>query len=65
MEMILAFVKPHRLVDVIVALHPIEGLTGMSTSTIQGFGRDRTSSGGETEIALETSPHVRLEIVCR
>jgi len=67
MNMIVAFIKPHRLDDVVFALHQIEGLTGVSTSTIDGFGRDRTRSPsvGETEVALETSPHARLEIVCR
>ena len=67
MKMILAFIKPHRLDDVIVALHAIEGLTGVSTSTIHGFGRDRTqsSSDGKTGVTLETSPHTKLEIVCR
>jgi nitrogen regulatory protein PII len=67
MKMILAFIKPLMLDEVMFALHGIEGLTGVSTSTIHGFGRDRTGppSEGKTEVALETSPHARLEIVCR
>lgn len=67
MKMVLAFIKPHRLDDVVVALHRIEGLTGVSTSTIHGFGRDRTRSpsDGETEVSLDMSPHARLEVVCR
>src|SRR3546814_7333845 len=41
MKMIVAFIKPHLVVDVVLALQNVEGLTGLSLSEIHGFGRGR------------------------
>ncbi len=64
--MILAFIKPHKLDDVMLALHRIEGLTGASASDVRGFGRDRSrdEQKGQPEVSMNVSPHVKLEIVC-
>lgn len=44
MEMVIAFIKPHKFDDVMLALHKIDGLTGASASDVRGFGRDRPKS---------------------
>lgn len=42
MKMLIAFIKPNKLDEVMLALHKIEGLTGASSSEVHGFGRDRS-----------------------
>jgi nitrogen regulatory protein PII len=66
MKTVIAFIKPNKFDDVMLAVHKIEGLTGASSSKVHGFGRDRSRHvpGGETEISLDFQPHIRLEIVC-
>ena len=41
MKEIKAYIKPHMLSKVTRALQKIEGLTGMSVTDVQGFGRGR------------------------
>ncbi|HEW78475.1 MAG TPA: P-II family nitrogen regulator [Phycisphaerales bacterium] len=66
MKMILAFIKHRKFDDVMLALHKIEGLSGASSSNIQGFGSDcsRHGSEEEPEISMCVQPHIRLEIAC-
>jgi nitrogen regulatory protein PII len=66
MKMILAFIKHRKFDDVMLALHKIEGLSGASSSDIQGFGRDRSREGSEEEpgVSMAVQPHIRLEIAC-
>ncbi len=66
MKMILAFIKHRKFDDVMLALHQIEGLSGASSSNIQGFGRDRSRHGPEEqpEVSMGVQPHIRLEIAC-
>lgn len=66
MKMILAFIKHRKFDDVMLALHKIEGLSGTSSSNIQGFGRDRSRHGSEEEpeISMGVQPHIRIEIAC-
>ncbi|HML73197.1 MAG TPA: P-II family nitrogen regulator [Anaerohalosphaeraceae bacterium] len=67
MKMVIAFIKKNKFDDVMLALHKIEGLTGASSSEVHGFGRDRSSPAVEqkSEISLDFTPHIRLEIACR
>lgn len=62
MKTIVAFIKPHKLDDVMLALHKINGLTGASACEVHGFGRDR--SLGDQEMSLEMKPHIRIDIAC-
>ena len=39
-----AYIKPHKFSDVTLALHKVEGLTGMSVSDMRGF-RARACEG--------------------
>lgn len=66
MKLIIAFIKPHRLEDVTLALHQIDGLSGVSISEIRGFGRGRAKDAPDriTANAIEYMPRVRLEIAC-
>lgn len=66
MKMVIALIKPNKFNDVMLALHKIEGLTGASSSEIQGFGLDRSRNAPEQkpEISLDFKPHIRLEMAC-
>ena len=66
MKMISAFIKPHKLMDVTLALHRIDGLSGASTSEVRGFGRGRAKDAPDKIIheTLDYLPRVRLEIAC-
>jgi nitrogen regulatory protein PII len=71
MKEIKAFIKPHKLDDVTIALHKIKGLTGMSVSDIKGFGRGRGKNQNdpvgpeENHLSFQHKPFVRIEIICR
>lgn len=43
MKKIEAFLKSHRLDDVLLALHRVEGLTGVTVTNAEGFGRGRNT----------------------
>lgn len=68
MKQIIAIIKPHMLAKVTTALKNLAGLTGMSVSQVQGFGRGR---GGNAAVRFSEdlvnyySPRVRIEIFCR
>jgi nitrogen regulatory protein PII len=67
MKMITAYIKPNMLSKVAMALHDVEGLTGLSVTKIQGFGRSR-AKGSENRIIenlVEYVPHMKIEIFCR
>jgi len=64
MNMIVAFIKPHKFDDVMLALHKIEGLSGVSSSDIRGFGRDERTPDQNPEISMDVVQHIRLEIAC-
>jgi len=61
MKRIVAFIKPHKLQAVTLALHKVGGMTGMSVTDGRGFGRLPLR---EPDKIFDFAPHVRLEIVC-
>jgi nitrogen regulatory protein PII len=66
-KQIIAYIKPHMLSKVAMSLHNLEGLTGLSVTKIQGFGRSR-AKGAENRIIenlVEYVPHLKIEIFCR
>jgi len=67
MKAIIAYIQPHKLQSVTLALHHVEGLSGVSVSDVRGFGRGRGNGNMHTikEGPADFIPHVRLEIVCR
>lgn len=67
MKEVKAYVKPDKLSDVTLALHEVEGLTGMSIIDVRGFGRQRPEGEHhrlEDEL-VDYVPHVKIEIMCR
>jgi nitrogen regulatory protein PII len=67
MKEIKAYIKPHKLSSVTLALQQIEGLGGMSISNVRGFGRGRAKNAPDriTEDFLHYIPRIKIEIVCR
>jgi nitrogen regulatory protein PII len=66
MKKIEAYIKSHRMIEVVEELHTIEGLTGVSINEIKGFGRTR-DDGEHVRIvdnAVNWEPHVKMEIFC-
>ena len=66
MKLIIAFIKPHKLPEVTLALHSFDGLSGASISEIKGFGRGRAKEAPDKvqHEMIDYLPHVRLEIAC-
>jgi nitrogen regulatory protein PII len=66
MQEIKAYIKPHKLSEVTLALRKIAGLSGMSVSDVRSFGRGGAALGPErlAEDVLDFLPGVRLEIIC-
>ena len=67
MKQISAYIKPHMLSKVAMALNTLEGLTGLTVSSVQGFGRSRAKGARNriVEDLVEYVPHVKLEIFCQ
>ncbi len=67
MKEIKAYVKPHKLPNVTLALQHIDGLSGISISNIRGFGRSRAKNAPDriVEDLLNYIPRIKIEIVCR
>jgi len=63
MKEIKAYIKKHKLDEVIRALRKIEGLTGMSVIDSCGYGVGWGGVRGEEQI--DCRPGIKVEIVCR
>ena len=61
MKKITAYVKNHMLSKVTLALHKIDGLSGVSVSDVRGFGRSNGEKGSDY---VDYTPHTRIEIAC-
>ena len=65
MKLVVAIVKPHRLDEIKEALRGI-GVDGLTTSEVEGFGRQR----GHTEVyrgaeyQVDFVPKVKVEVLC-
>ena len=65
MKLVVAIVKPHRLVEVKEALQDL-GVNGLTTTDVEGFGRQR----GHTEIyrgaeyRVDFVPKVKVDVLC-
>lgn len=67
MKEIKAYIKPHKVGAVTLALHGVEGLTGMSLTEVRGFGRSKARNVPHRadEDIVDYVPHVKIEIICR
>ncbi len=63
---ILAFIKPHKLADVTLALRKLEGLTGMTVTDVRGFGRTRAEGAGEIipDDVADFVRKTRIDVIC-
>ena len=66
MKQITAYIKPHKLSDVTLALHQVEGLSGMSVTEGKGFGRGKAKESKHSiqDDLIDYITHARIEIVC-
>jgi len=66
MKEIKAYIKPHMLANVVMSLKDIDGLTGLTVTKVQGFGRTRGKDARHrmVEDLIDYVPHVRIEIIC-
>jgi nitrogen regulatory protein PII len=66
MKKIEAYIKPHKLSAVVMALQKVNGFGGMSVVEVKGFGRREPISAPRTRIddLIDFSPYVRIEIFC-
>ena len=66
MKEIKAYIKPHKLPKVTLALHKVSGLSGMSVMDVRGFGRGRAKDAPHriVEDLVDYIPHVKIEIIC-
>ena len=63
MKEIKAYIKKHKLDDVIRSLRKIEGLTGVSLIDNCGYGIGWGGTKGDEQI--DCRPGVKVEIICR
>ena len=66
MKKIEAYIKPHRLTEVTMALQRVEGLRGVSVLAVRGFGRKEDSGSHHLGIddLKDFSEHTKIEIFC-
>ena len=67
MKEIKAYIRPHKLSEVTLALHQVKGLSGMSVTDVRGFGHTRSVDAHHRIIddLEDYAPHVKIEIVCQ
>ena len=66
MKEVRAYIKDHKLSATTLALHKIEGLTGMTVSDVRGIGRGmRAHDHRRGEEIADHLPRVRIEVFCR
>jgi nitrogen regulatory protein PII len=66
MKKIEAYIKPHKLADVTMALQKIKGLRGMSVLSVRGFGcRDcKDKQCRKIDDLMDFSEHTKIELFC-
>lgn len=66
MKEIKAFIQPFKLDAVKLALSSVSGLTGLTCSRVEGYGRTRGATGKAPFNGPEVRfvPYVQIEVVC-
>jgi len=66
MKQVIAYIKPHKLDNVMLALHKIDQLTGLSVLEIRGCGHSHKSSTDKLfdQDNLCLVSRLKLEIIC-
>ncbi|AMV70614.1 nitrogen regulatory protein P-II [Desulfuromonas sp. DDH964] len=65
MKEVKAYIKRHKLNEVILALRKVEGLTGVSILSMQGVGKGWHDRDADLDVFANRPPGVKLEICCR
>ena len=67
MKHVIAYIKPHKLNDVNLALHRIEGLTGITVLDVKGCGRSKCADEPHflEDDLVDYIRHVKIELFCR
>jgi len=67
MKHIIAYIKPHKLSDVNMALHKIKELTGITIIDVRGCGRGKCTTDRRSieDDLIDHIPHVKIEIFCQ
>ena len=66
MKKVEAFVQPHRLDKVTLAMHHVEGVTGMSVCEVRGWGHGKklATAQSHADQICAFKPHTKVEVVC-
>ena len=66
MNKIEAYIKPHKVSDVTMALQKLEGLPCMSVTDVRGFGRraERDAPHPSIDDLMDFAAYARIEIFC-
>ena len=66
MKEIEAYIKPHKLLDVAMALQKVQRLRGMSVIEVKGFGRRNGKDVRHSVVSdlLDFANYVKIEIFC-
>ncbi len=66
MKHIIAYIKPHKLNNVSMALHKIEGLSGMTVLDVRGCGRKlcKDEPHSVEEDLYDFVKHIKIEVFC-
>ncbi len=66
MKHIIAYIKPHKLNNVTMALHEIKGLSGMTILDVRGCGRGASQDKPHSieEEIYDFVKHIKLEVFC-
>jgi nitrogen regulatory protein PII len=66
MKQVIAYIKPHRLAEVTLALQKIQDLRGMSVTNVRGFGRrDEQNIPCSLDDLMDFAPYTKIEIFCK
>ena len=65
MKEVRAYIKTHKLGEVTMALHHVEGFSGMTVVDARGCGRGHAHGRHETaEDAVDHASCVKIEVIC-
>jgi len=67
MKHIIAYIKPHKLSEVNMALHNIKELTGITVIDVRGCGRGKFTTDRHSikDDLIDLVPHVKIELFCQ
>ena len=66
MKLVVAYIKPHKLPEVSLALHGVAGLPGITVADVRGWGRgkSREEARSHADQVRDFEPHVKIEVLC-